>query len=392
MIRIGFSRMTAVVVLGALASVGAGCAADASDERDAREEPVGTADQALDQQQGFSESAVAFNAVNNWLNLGASTLTNQGGNLVFTASPNLASVLGPTNATRSIPTPTFHVSPDWPLPDVDCSLVWAQILDANVSLGDHTFDFLGHASAQLRCVPSVGPNFNLVISNATLTASIGVSNDQPVLASLDAGVYADATDCGLGGWCDGLVTAILPNIDPQLKAAATGFVTPILADPAAKGAIVTMVNQLANVVPQDVPWSETPGSIQLAGSTLTAQLHRTLPPKMPTNCFAWGQCGDVAVRCDNQPENFVLVRTDKNPGAVAVDTNTGRQVLTLIDSTANVDNVTTSYFVCATNPAGQVCTTTPVSAMPSPSSTCNTGGGSSGGSGGRVCTKCVLQQ
>lgn len=165
-----------------------------------------------------------------------------------------------------------------------------------------TFSLGGHATT------AGGPvNPELDLENVTLVVDLMQPKDawgpKPLLA-IDRIDVVDLSfkvhDCGLAGWCSGVVDDVAHMFDAfliaELKSELPKVFNPMLAKPAFWDAFVAIFKLMAELIAPPVALTSLPA---LSPFEIAARTHRVVPPVAPS-CRVLRICGGSRVKCDVQ--------------------------------------------------------------------------------------------
>lgn len=188
--------------------------------------------------------------------------------------------LGTQPLAFTLPSPTF--SPPSPLPDYTATFtaLHASMADVTVNFNVDGVEFILPFTATLHLHTSgVTPDADLNIDSGTIDVKVGFSSltQTFVLNSVTADIHDHVSNCGIGGWCNGIFNANLPNLDQLVQQAIQPILSTAVSDPSVTTAVEQVFAQVLNLTQgPGVPWSIAPGSMYYTTSFNDSQFDFTL--------------------------------------------------------------------------------------------------------------------
>jgi hypothetical protein len=299
------------------------------------------------------------------LGIAQSTLTVTNGHAVFTPSPQFASLVWMQppelhQLSLDIPEVTQSLSP---LPDAHAIISHAQLDSIVIGLSQSTVTADLSVSGSVHVSSSFPvPDADIIVDKATLHVEVGIADERLYVSSADANIQDHVENCGLFGWCNGIVHHALPDLSQTIGMHVESIGNAFLGDPAIWMTTMRAVAQYVNLAtpPSEPRWVVDPTSVTISGGAIRAKASRLWAPQAPTNCSAEVGCNlDVFVRCDIQHGAVELERQDATGWTGAgYDDGSNTQVFPSLTDARAQHGATNTYRVCGVNEAGRTCGST----------------------------------
>ena len=368
--------------------------------------------------QAFTISATQYNGIALLAQVSASTLQSANGQITFTPSPAITSMLwpqSPSPSVHAISAPLPSLSMDMPDPLGAYTVTVTSFAMTDVSTDLQTADAHVHAdftgNLHFSSANILQPNFDIALSNIAVDVFVGVSGTAPVstpaspsngqlkLDALNVTATTQVQNC-FDGLCNGFIQGQMPNVAAVLRNAMMPPLQAAVTGPTAYSGFLSALSSYATLQSSGVRGWTIAGSPTLSNTTIAFEMVGL--PAAPTGCVATTACasaygGLVSVTCnpDATADAVHLEQQSTAPGVwYPVPANPYGLKIPGLVAMADVSEVLT-FRVCAADASGQSCSTPIVITTPD-TLWCGGGGGgggssSSGGNGkpcgGKVCVQ-----
>jgi hypothetical protein len=187
---------------------------------------------------------------------------------VLNASSTLSGFV-PSLATSplTVALPSTTLNPPSPVPSYTTTFT---ALSADLSKATGSFNANGveavipfTATIHLSTTNSLWPNPDLSITSGTLDIQLGFSpfTQEFFVQTVTANLEDHITNCGIGGWCNGIFNALMPNLDQPFAQAVSGALSSLVSTPAVTTAVEQVFAQINTTLKNTPPESVAPGSM-----------------------------------------------------------------------------------------------------------------------------------
>lgn len=293
-------RSASLTILALSTVLATGCAADAGashDDQAAADAKTGERSQAAYRwhQVSFSNPGVFLESR---YKLSQSRLTIDGGNANLIPSQKLAELLASTatDPARKAPTPAAQTR-SFALPSASASgFGWSAT--ASLTAFDQTsleltqeddairVDFSGDLTAHVEG-GGLMPSPYARAKGLRLWARLGVAGGRLVVLQTDATYDSiEVSECGVVGWCNGVVESLIPDLRSFLKTSFDNALTAEIAKDDVQNAFYDLLRAyaVAQTPPESGNWQVYGPSAELSGGTITYWVAEQTPAHVIRTC------------------------------------------------------------------------------------------------------------